>query len=227
MSHEGVAVPVASNRDAPRCDDARSSDGAYARVGKRAVDVAGAVTLLVLVAPLLLLLMLAIVTTSPGPAIYRSRRVGLDGRSFAMFKLRTMTGSPCPAGAATSDRWRELVADGRQRVTPLGRILRALSLDELPQLVNVVRGDMSLVGPRPELVELVERWDPEQARERHRVRPGLTGPWQVSAHRNGPIVDHVDLDLSYVEDVRFGRDLSLLVVTIPAMLGLGGGRRGA
>jgi lipopolysaccharide/colanic/teichoic acid biosynthesis glycosyltransferase len=104
------------------------------------------------------------------------------------------------------------------RLTPLGRFLRKWSLDELPQLWNVVRGEMSLVGPRPEMLGIVDTYDHWQ-HARHAVKPGLTGLWQVSARGDGPMHENTHLDLAYVRQVRFGSDCKILFMTIPALLG--------
>lgn len=221
MSQEASAVPAVGRRAA---EAARSL---YGQVGKRTVDIAVSGLLLLLVAPILLLLMAAIRLSDAGPALYRQTRIGRDGVPFVMLKLRTMRGQgPDAVDGDAVHKWEQIRDDAGRRITGIGRILRALSIDELPQLVNVLRGDMSLVGPRPELPAIVASYEPWQ-HVRHHVRPGLTGPWQISPHRNEAMVLHLEHDLDYVADVRLGRDLGLLVRTVPAVLGLYGGQLGS
>jgi lipopolysaccharide/colanic/teichoic acid biosynthesis glycosyltransferase len=202
--------------------------------GKRVLDVAVAGTALVLLAPLLLVLWLAIrLSGGAGDAIFRQRRVGRDGASFVLYKFRTMyTG----ASDDTHRRYvRLLLADrapatGRAglykltddpRITRIGALLRRTSLDELPQLVNVLRGEMSLVGPRPALPYETELFPPEYD-ERFRVPPGLTGLWQVSGRNRLTMRQGLDLDLEYVRRRTMRLDLSILLRTVPAVLHVGG-----
>lgn len=178
---------------------------------------------LVLLGPLLVALMLVVRGTSRGPALFRQTRVGRDGRPFTMLKLRTMVvGDDQPDATLTA---RNEVAGGvlfklRQdpRVTPVGRLLRRYSLDELPQLVNVLRGEMALVGPRPALPQEVERYAADP-RRRLAVRPGLTGLWQVSGRSDLSWEDSVRLDLSYVDNWSLGLDLSIALRTVRAVVG--------
>ena len=171
---------------------------------KRALDIAVAVGGLVLAAPLLLALALAIRATMGAPVLFRQRRVGLGGRTFTLLKLRTMRA----ASAGESDA---------ARLTRLGTFLRAWSLDELPQLWNVLRGDMSLVGPRPLLPEYLARYTPEQAR-RHEVRPGVTGLAQVSGRNGLTWEEKFALDVRYVDERSVGLDLRILWRTFVAVI---------
>jgi len=193
---------------------------------KRTFDLAVSIGILVLTAPLLAAMAVAIKLTSPGPVIYRSRRPGIGGRPFDCLKFRTMY-------ADADDRQAELEALNEAggaifkirddpRVTPVGRLLRRLSLDELPQLLNVVRGEMSLVGPRPLPQRDYDRLE-EWHKKRYHVLPGLTGLWQVSGRSNLDFDDMVRLDFLYLESWSVSLDMSILVKTIPAVLG----RRGA
>jgi len=177
----------------------------------RAADVAVAGGALVLASPLLGLAALAVKLEDRGPVLYRQTRVGRDGEDFELLKLRTMVVGAERIGAGLA------VNEGDSRITRVGRVLRKLSLDELPQFWNVVRGDMSLVGPRPELVEIVARYEPWQ-HQRHAVKPGLTGLWQVSSRGTGMMHLHTDIDLEYIETMGFGTDLKILFRTIPATL---------
>lgn len=193
------------------------------RAVKVVVERVLAAVLLVLVAPALGLLAVLVRLDSPGPAVFRQVRIGRGGEPFTMLKLRTMGVAPMSLADAVND------ADGclfklRQdpRVTRVGAWLRRLSLDELPQLVNVVRGEMALVGPRPPLPEEVERYD-DDARRRLVVTPGLTGLWQVSGRSDLSWADTVRLDVRYVDNWSLGLDVRILALTVRAVLG----RRGA
>ena len=189
---------------------------------KRATDVALASLLLILSAPLLGLAALA-VRLADGPGVlFRQIRVGRDGQTFTVLKLRTMV---CDAEQQLDGLMRHNEAAGPMfkmrddpRVTKVGRILRGTSVDELPQLVNVLRGDMSLVGPRPALPREVAQWD-DRLRERLRVRPGITGPWQVHGRFTASLDDYERLDVGYVDNWTLLGDLRLLVLTVPAVLG--------
>jgi lipopolysaccharide/colanic/teichoic acid biosynthesis glycosyltransferase len=197
---------------------------------KRALDIALASVLLLVVSPVLLLLWCLVRSTSEGPALFRQERIGRDMRPFIMLKLRSMyvqnndaahrayvTGmlsaeqddAPAPNGALY-----KLVGD--PRVTPLGALLRRSSLDELPQLINVLRGDMSLVGPRPMLA-----WEAELLAESYRprfgVKPGITGLWQVSGRNRLSMRAALELDVEYVRRAGVLADLGILARTVPAL----------
>jgi lipopolysaccharide/colanic/teichoic acid biosynthesis glycosyltransferase len=188
--------------------------------------------LLVLSIPLIVI-GLVIRWTSVGPALFQQQRVGFGGRSFTMYKFRTMrTG-------VGDEMLRELIAaelrgedtsvdgsyklDSDPRVTPIGAFLRKTSLDELPQLLNVLFGDMSLVGPRP-CLEWEARMFPSEFQPRFSVRPGLTGLWQVSGRSTMGTLEMLHLDLTYVRTRNLLGDLSILVRTVPSMLRENGAR---
>ncbi len=175
---------------------------------------------LLLLAPILLLIALAVRVSSPGPALFRQRRVGKTGEQFTVYKFRSMYADAEARLAELAHR-----SDGNgvlfklrddPRVTPLGRWLRRYSLDELPQLLNVLRGDMSLVGPRPPLPCEVAQYQSD-ARRRLKVKPGITGLWQVSGRSDLSWEETVRLDLFYVENWSFALDLSILVRTLRAV----------
>jgi lipopolysaccharide/colanic/teichoic acid biosynthesis glycosyltransferase len=172
---------------------------------KRAVDIILALAFLVLAAPLLALLAGLIRIDSRGPVLFRQQRVGRGGRLFTIYKLRSMhVHAPAYATKAAVDD---------PRVTRVGRFLRLSGLDELPQLWNVLLGDLSLVGPRPEMAFLADRFEPWQ-RGRHAVRPGITGAWQVN-HRSGQaIVDGVGHDLRYIEQMSPLTDIRIVLATL-------------
>jgi lipopolysaccharide/colanic/teichoic acid biosynthesis glycosyltransferase len=196
--------------------------GAYVRFVKPAIDAFVATLLVAVFLPLMLMIALTLRATLGSPVLFRQPRVGRGGRTFTVLKFRTMA-----PDRRTGDSGMRYVGVDRRvthksrhdpRLHPFGRFLRKWSLDELPQLLNVMRGDMSLVGPRPELVDIVARYHPWQHR-RHEVKPGMTGLWQVSARGDGMMHEHVDIDLEYVDAVSLRTDTSILLRTIPAALG--------
>ena len=178
------------------------------RWAKRMIDVTIAAVALVIVSPLVLLLGLLIKLDSRGPIIHRQPRLGYRKGVFDLYKLRTMHVDGLREGSKPSSPYDE-------RVTRIGRWLRRSSLDELPQLLNIVHGDMSLVGPRPEQAYLLERYPPGMER-RFDAKPGLTGWWQVNGRRQ-PMYEHLDYDLYYVEHQSLWLDLKILLMTVRAV----------
>jgi lipopolysaccharide/colanic/teichoic acid biosynthesis glycosyltransferase len=195
-------------KDQSLCLSPSSSKRTYLLL-KRGFDLAFSPLALVLAAPLMFVIAVAIKLDSKGPALLKQERIGKGGVPFGMYKFRTMVNESSPLGP------KPLSLDDR-RITRVGRFLRRSSLDELPQLVNVLKGDMSLVGPRPELPFLVARYEPWQ-RKRLDVLPGITGWWQVSG-RKQPMHDHVDYDLYYVYNQSFRLDLIILCKTLFAVI---------
>jgi lipopolysaccharide/colanic/teichoic acid biosynthesis glycosyltransferase len=188
---------------------------------KRPLDVTLVLLGLLLIWPLLLAVALAVRLSSPGPVFFIQTRVGLNGQRFGMIKFRSMyrdAEARRAALLAQSDR-AGLCFKSRHdpRITPVGRVLRRLSLDELPQIFNVLRGDMSLVGPRPALPEEVSAYPP-RAHGRLRVLPGITGLWQVSGRADIGFDDMITLDLAYVSDDRLGTYLRILLRTFTAVV---------
>jgi lipopolysaccharide/colanic/teichoic acid biosynthesis glycosyltransferase len=193
---------------------------------KRTIDVAAAVSGLLVLLPLLLLLALVLCATSPGPPLIRQRRVGRHGREFGMWKFRTMVAEaerlrPALLAHSRDADWLDLADD--PRITGVGRLLRRTSIDELPQLVNVLRGDMSLVGPRPLPLEEDARV-PEWAAARNDVRPGMTGLWQVQGRGSIGFAGMLQLDCAYVRESSLAGDLRILARTVPAVLTAKGAR---
>jgi lipopolysaccharide/colanic/teichoic acid biosynthesis glycosyltransferase len=180
---------------------------------RRVIDIVVSAGALVLTAPLLALAVLAIRLESRGRAIYRQLRAGKDGQAFDVFKLRTMVDGAEHIGAGLA------VNAGDSRITRVGAFLRRTSLDELPNLLNVLRGEMSLIGPRPTLPVQVERYD-ERQRRRLEVKPGITGWAQVNGRASLPWAERIELDLYYIEHRSLALDLRILART-PAMV-LGG-----
>jgi lipopolysaccharide/colanic/teichoic acid biosynthesis glycosyltransferase len=195
---------------------------------KRVVDVVGAATGLIALFPLLLAVAVLVCVTSRGPALFRQERLGRHERPFTLYKFRTMR------VGSRDDVHREYVAQllrnaaglgggglyklqDDDRVTPIGRWLRRTSIDELPQLINVLRGDMSLVGPRPVLPYEAELFT-ERHRDRFLVRPGLTGLWQVNGRNRLTMLEALELDVEYAHRHGLLLDLAILARTLPALL---------
>ena len=190
----------------------------YVRFIKPVIDRVLAGVLLVLLSPVLAVVAASVRIALGAPILYRQERVGLGGRHFEVLKFRTMETDRRVADVpVATDRRLEHKAGHDPRHTTLGRVLRRASLDELPQLWNVVRGDMSLVGPRPELTAVVARYD-EWQHARHAVRPGLTGLWQIRSRGDVPMHLCVHDDLDYIDRVGPIADLVLLVATPFALL---------
>lgn len=180
-------------------------------VVKRGSDILAAAGGLALTAPLLAVVGVLIRRESPGPAVFRQDRVGLDGRPFRVLKLRTMTvGIPDLPGASRADL-------DAARITRTGRLLRRTGIDELPQLVNVLRGEMSLIGPRPDLPHHVERYD-ERQRGRLAMRPGLTGWAQVHGRNAITWEERIELDLEYIERWSLRLDSRIIASTFRVLL---------
>jgi lipopolysaccharide/colanic/teichoic acid biosynthesis glycosyltransferase len=173
----------------------------------RALDIFAAALGLLLLSPLLLIAAVAIKLGSRGPVLYRQRRVGSGGREFEMLKLRTMVQGSDPVGVGS------VVTRDDPRVTAAGRVLRRTSLDEVPNLVNVLRGEMAIVGPRPTIPAQVRDYTPRQHR-RHEVRPGITGWAQVRGRAGIPWEERIELDLWYVEHRSAALDLRILLRTL-------------
>jgi len=178
---------------------------------RRAVDLVVAALALVAVSPVLALAMLAIRLESPGHPIYRQRRVGKDGDEFDMLKLRTMVSGAERMGAGLA------VNEGDTRITRVGRFLRRFSLDELPNLVNILRGEMSIIGPRPTIQVQVAQYTDRQ-RGRLAIRPGLTGWAQIHGRTSLPWTERIELDLWYIEHRSWRLDLKIVWKTITMLI---------
>lgn len=191
-------------------------------VAKRVIDLVGAITALVLFSPVLLLAAIAIKLTSPGPVVFTQKRFGLNRRLFKMYKLRTMV-ADADTLQATLEARNEATGPvfkirDDPRVTRVGRWLRRTSVDELPQLINVLRGEMSLVGPRPLPVRDVHRFTEAALMRRFSIRPGCTCLWQISGRSDLTFDDWIRLDLEYIDEWTVGLDILVLFKTIPAVL---------
>ncbi len=192
-----------------------------ARVLKRMLDVVASASALWVLAPLLSVVTVLVKLTSPGPAFFRQLRVGQHGRLFHILKFRSMVPGAEGLQKALEEHNEQsgpvFKIKNDPRITPLGRILRKFSIDELPQLVNVLRGDMTLVGPRPPVPKEVAQYEPWQLR-RLSVVPGLTCIWQVSGRNEIAFKDWMFLDLRYIDHWSLGQDLSLLLKTVPTVV---------
>ncbi|ARN55849.1 sugar transferase [Sedimentisphaera salicampi] len=194
---------------------------------KRVIDIAGSLTAILILSPVFIITALTIYLHDKGPVLFVQKRVGKNGRLFDMYKFRSMV--------VNADKIKDEILDSNEssdgvifkmkkdpRVTPIGRFIRKFSIDELPQLFNVLKGDMSLVGPRPPLPAEVAQYTLEQRKRLH-VRPGITCVWQVSGRSDIPFTQQVQLDLDYIKSQSFITDVKLLLKTIPAvLLGKGG-----
>lgn len=179
---------------------------------KRLIDILSSAFLLVVLAPLIIVTAIVVWSTLGRPVLFRQIRPGLHGRPFRLYKFRTMTDARAPDGEPLPDE---------QRLTRAGKFLRRASLDELPQLINVLKGDMSLVGPRPLLMEYLPLYSPRQAK-RHDVRPGITGWAQVKGRNALTWEERLELDAWYVEHASLALDLKILLLTVrQAMSGHG------
>ncbi|MGW7820214.1 sugar transferase [Streptomyces puniciscabiei] len=217
----GAEAPAVASPP-PLAGEIRAGRSAGARA-KRTLDVALSALLLIAFLPLMALIGLAVAVSSAGPVIYRQARDGMGQRSFNMLKFRTMYHN------STVDVAALLLADGSEmsicskprhdpRITPVGRFLRKTSLDELPQLINVLRGDMSLVGPRPNVRPENQLLRPEHRARRLSVKPGMTGLWQVSGRSSTTADEAIRLDLRYIDQWSLQLDLLILLRTLPAVL---------
>jgi len=196
-------------------------------ISKRVIDIFLSSLLLLLLLPVIILIAVAIKLDSPGPIIFRQKRVGKNQQIFTMFKFRTMVDN-------AEDMYKEILEKkikekkmiekngtdifGDLRVTRIGRLLRKFSIDEMPQFINVIKGDMSLVGPRPNLPYELEQFDKEWYKMRYTVLPGLSGLWQVSGRNALPFERMMELDYKYVMKRSILMDLKIILRTIPTVL---------
>jgi lipopolysaccharide/colanic/teichoic acid biosynthesis glycosyltransferase len=177
--------------------------------GKRLLDVVLSIPVLVVLSPVMLVCAALVIASSPGPAIYAGERVGRFERPFRQMKFRTMVVGADLGGYQT--------ADADPRITRVGRFLRRTSLDELPQLINVLRGEMSLVGPRPAAIPQLTLYTPDERRERAKVRPGITGLAQVSGRSSLTVEQSIAHDLEYARNASVRLDLDILGRTLSAV----------
>jgi lipopolysaccharide/colanic/teichoic acid biosynthesis glycosyltransferase len=183
---------------------AEATGNLYARYGKRFLDVALAILMLILFSPVLALVVLLVRIKLGSPVVFRQQRPGLRGRPFVIYKFRTMTDARDAQGSLLTDE---------QRLTAFGRLLRRTSMDELPELYNVLRGEMSLVGPRPLMMQYLDRYTPEQMR-RHEVKPGITGWAQVNGRNAITWEQKFALDVWYVDHRSLWLDLKIIALTL-------------
>lgn len=190
------------------------------------IDIAGSLAALPFLIPMVLVMLVITRTRAPGPIFFRQERVGLDARRFTIFKFRTMKAGASVASHAAhavdfiknNRPMTKMDNKGDSRLIPLGRILRATGLDELPQVFNVLLGDMSLVGPRPCIPYEYEAYE-EWQKERFRAMPGITGLWQVSGKNKLSFEQMIRLDIRYANNLSFFEDIRIIVMTIPTLVG--------
>ena len=203
---------------------------AYQQWLKPAIDRVGAAVLLIVTSPLMAAAAIAVRVTMGNPVFLRQERVGQNGEVFTILKFRTM--EPDRRRSRNRDNSVAYIGEDRRkthkhpndpRITAVGGFLRKWSLDELPQFINVLKGEMSLVGPRPEMVQIVAKYEPWQ-HQRHAVKPGVTGPWQISERGEKALHECTESDLQYLADISLVHDLKILVLTPLAALGI---RRGS
>ncbi|MDH3538478.1 MAG: sugar transferase [Acidimicrobiia bacterium] len=215
LLHPSQLAPVAGDGPPTR------SRGLYERIGKGLIDRMVGVGLVLLTLPIFITVAIAVFIDLGLPIFLRQERVGRDGRVFRVLKFRSMEPdrrTPHEPSFVGADRRHNHKSEEDPRLTPVGRFIRKWSLDELPQLWNVVLGHMSLVGPRPEMVQIVERYEPWQ-HARHQVKPGVTGLWQVSARGEVPMHQATHIDLEYVQTISLATDIRILAKTLPAAFG--------
>jgi len=221
--HDGTAVEIRDGAGAwPTGGMYVHRAGRYERLVKPVMDRVGASVLLVLALPVLAVVWVAVLVVLGRPVVLRQARVGRGGHVFDVYKFRTMhpdrrrQDRPVPVDRRLTHKHPE-----DPRLVPLGRFMRKWSLDELPQLLNVLRGEMSLVGPRPELVSVVNRHYAPWQHARHQVKPGVTGLWQVTDRGTGEeMYKNTVTDLRYLQRITLLGDIKILLLTLPAALGL-------
>jgi len=181
------------------------------KTSKRLVNFFLALFLIILLFPICLVIAILIKLDSPGPIIFRQKRVGKGGRLFTIFKFRTLFYNARKYQLKPTD-------SSDARITPVGRILRPVGLDEIPQLINVLKGEMSLVGPRPEMLFIVTNYTPEE-KQRLQIKPGITGLWQIFAPKDEPIHKHLQYDLFYIKHQSVKLDCWILFQTLRFLVG--------
>ena len=228
---QAAAMPSLASLDHSSSVDAPPA--ALSAVRKRALDLGAAIALLAVLSPVWLLCGILIKLSSRGPVIFRQERVGVGGKPFTVYKFRTMHVDTSDTvhrdfvtryilGSLSLDAGGAYKLPRDQRVTAIGRVLRKLSLDEVPQLINVLRGEMSLVGPRPPLQYEVDNYEAWQL-ARLSIRPGITGLWQISGRNRLSFAEMCELDIEYIRTWSLRRDLSIMVRTPWVMLVDAGG----
>lgn len=175
---------------------------------KRIFDIIFSMVVLVILSPLYVFIAFLVGLDSEGPIIFKQTRVGKDGKYFTIYKFRSMRTKSDP----DPENYQPISLDD-QRITKLGRFLRATCLDEIPQFFNVLKGDMSIVGPRPEIGFIADRYDAIQ-RKRLLIKPGITGIWQIKADRSRPIHENINFDFCYIENMSFFLDLEIIAKTV-------------
>ncbi|MFE4114875.1 sugar transferase [Priestia sp. YIM B13448] len=189
----------------------RPYKGSYLNYFKVAFDTTFASLALLLSSPILIVVSLLIKFDSKGPIVFKQSRIGLNGKEFKIYKFRTMyTNVPKEGKSPTSSE--------DARITNIGKFLRKTSLDELPQIINILKGEMSFIGPRPEQKSIVEKHYTDHERQRFLVKPGITGLWQISMDRTKAIHENLQYDFNYIENISLITDLKIIFKTVKVML---------
>jgi lipopolysaccharide/colanic/teichoic acid biosynthesis glycosyltransferase len=218
VAHTPLAQLTPSTGIGCLLNDGLASSHPLSMVVKVSLDLVLASVLLVLTAPVIGFAALLIKLTSRGPVIYRQQRIGRGGKKFTILKLRTMMQDAEHRLPEQPSCVRFIKFRNDSRITPVGRFLRRSSIDELPQLINVLRGEMSLVGPRPLVQKEVDALPWPAWVTRYRVQPGITGLWQVSGRNNTTDTERLQLDIDYVRNWSLLQDLKIMIKTVPAII---------
>lgn len=186
-------------------------ESSYTKCLKNIFDISFSLLLLVITSPFLLIISLIVKIDSRGPIIFKQSRIGKNGVEFKIYKFRTMYTSVPKEGKSPSSSY-------DPRITKVGRFLRKTSLDELPQLFNIIKGEMSFIGPRPEQKSIVEQYYSDYEKQRFLVKPGITGPWQISMDRTKPIHENIHHDFHYISNISLLYDLKIFFQTVRVMI---------
>ncbi|MCP1306557.1 sugar transferase [Paenibacillus tyrfis] len=192
-------------------DDITKSSDVYVKYVKTAIDLILSIAFILFLLPVLIMVAILIKLESEGPVVFKQHRIGKGGRPFVIYKFRSMYTHVAREGRSPEN-------DYDPRVTKVGRFIRKTSLDELPQLFNILKGDMSFIGPRPEQKSIVEQYYTDTENGRFSVKPGITGLWQISEDRKKPIHENLHHDLYYIKRASFWLDIKIIFGTLRVMI---------
>ncbi|MFB0845901.1 sugar transferase [Paenibacillus oleatilyticus] len=192
-------------------DDITKSSDVYVKYVKTAIDLILSIALILLLLPVLIMVAILIKLESEGPVVFKQHRIGKGGKPFVIYKFRSMYTHVAREGRSPEN-------DQDPRITKVGRFIRKTSLDELPQLFNILKGDMSFIGPRPEQKSIVEQYYTDTENGRFSVKPGITGLWQISEDRKKPIHENLHHDLYYIKRASFWLDIKIIFGTLRVMI---------
>ncbi|KPV58433.1 hypothetical protein QJ48_16755 [Paenibacillus sp. A3] len=192
-------------------DDITKSSDVYVKYVKTAIDLILSIALILFLLPVLIMVAILIKLESEGPVVFKQHRIGKGGKPFVIYKFRSMYTHVAREGRSPEN-------DQDPRITKVGRFIRKTSLDELPQLFNILKGDMSFIGPRPEQKSIVEQYYTDTENGRFSVKPGITGLWQISEDRKKPIHENLHHDLYYIKRASFWLDIKIIFGTLRVMI---------